>query len=127
VGIIAREQADEAWRVAVERFPDTREGKIAHKLAMSVSDSHWHEQLAGVEGRDDAENGGEPGVYWLGPFHNYHTFCPYLVGGYDRVAHELAGYMKLGAATFILDIPASRKELEHIATVFRAARAASAA
>jgi alkanesulfonate monooxygenase len=126
VGIIARSQAEEAWRVAVDRFPDTREGKIAHKLAMSVSDSHWHEQLSELDPGGAGENG-QPGVYWLGPFQNYHTFCPYLVGTYERVAAELAGYMKLGAGTFILDIPASREELEHVATVFQTTRPAPAA
>jgi alkanesulfonate monooxygenase len=126
VGIIARSEAEEAWRVAVDRFPDTREGKIAHKLAMSVSDSHWHEQLSELDAGGAGENG-QPGVYWLGPFQNYHTFCPYLVGTYERVAAELAGYMKLGAGTFILDIPASREELEHVATVFQTTRPAPAA
>lgn len=124
VGIIARASAEEAWRVANERFPDDREGQIAHKLAMSESDSHWHEQLSG--GSADP-NGSEPHPYWLGPFHNYHTFCPYLVGTHERVARELAGYMELGARTFILDIPASTEELEHIGTVFRAARAGTEA
>jgi alkanesulfonate monooxygenase len=124
VGIIARESAEEAWRVANERFPDDREGQIAHKLAMSVSDSHWHKQLSGKESGEGAgPNGAEPHPYWLGPFHNYHTFCPYLVGTHERVARELAGYMKLGAGTYILDIPASTEELEHVGTVFRAARA----
>ena len=27
-------------------------------------------------------------TYWLWPFQNYKTFCPYLVGSYDRVANE---------------------------------------
>jgi alkanesulfonate monooxygenase len=128
VGIIAREDAAEAWRVANERFPDDREGQIAHKLAMGVSDSHWHKQLSGREGSEEAApNGGEPNPYWLWPFQNYHTFCPYLVGTHARVAKELAGYMRLGAGTFILDIPASEEELEHIGEVFRAARATAAA
>jgi alkanesulfonate monooxygenase len=128
VGIIARDTAEEAWRVANERFPDDREGQIAHKLAMGVSDSHWHRQLSGRDkGEAPAANGSEPHPYWLWPFKNYHTFCPYLVGTHERVARELAGYMKLGAGTFILDIPASTEELEHIGTVFRAARATTAA
>ena len=126
VGIVARETAAEAWRMANERFPDDREGQIAHKMAMAVSDSHWHKQLSGRDGTE-ATNGGEPHPYWLWPFKNYHTFCPYLVGTHERVAAELAGYMKLGAGTFILDIPASEEELEHIGTVFRAARAAAPA
>ena len=45
MGIIARDDADEAWRVAHERFPATaRPGRP--RLAMRVSDSHWHHQLA---------------------------------------------------------------------------------
>ena len=35
VGIVARESADEAWQVAVERFPETREGKIAWSCYLS--------------------------------------------------------------------------------------------
>src|SRR3954468_22398582 len=93
VGIVAREDAAEAWRVANERFPDDREGQIAHKLAMGVSDSHWHKQLSGRGGGEpSAPNGHEPNPYWLWPFKNYHTFCPYLVGTHERVAAELAGY-----------------------------------
>jgi alkanesulfonate monooxygenase len=125
VGIVARGDSDEAWRVALERFPEDREGQITHKLAMSVSDSHWHKQLSGRD-RGDEGRRDERHPYWLGPFHNYKTFCPYLVGTYERVAQELAGYMALGAKTYILDIPASQEELEHIDVVFRAARAAAA-
>jgi alkanesulfonate monooxygenase len=126
IGIVARDDADEAWRVAHERFPDTREGQIAHKVAMGVSDSHWHKQLSGRDG-GDAAGGEEPHPYWLWPFKNYHTFCPYLVGTHERVAEEVAGYMKLGAGTFILDIPASGEELEHIGKVFSTARASASA
>jgi len=68
-----------------------------------------------------APNGnGSP--YWLWPFENYKTFCPYLVGSYDRVASQLAKYLELGHLTFILDIPAAQDELEHISTVFSSAR-----
>jgi alkanesulfonate monooxygenase len=119
VGIIVRDDPDEAWRVARERFPEDRKGQIAHKLAMKVSDSTWHEQLSRLGDKPVSDDN----PYWLGPFENYKTFCPYLVGSYDRVAAELARYMELGFKTFILDIPASREELEHTAVAFeRAAR-----
>jgi alkanesulfonate monooxygenase len=124
VGIIARDDTDEAWRVALERFPEDRQGQITHKMAMSVSDSHWHKQLSQ---RDAGSENGRDHPYWLGPFHNYKTFCPYLVGTHERVARELAGYMGLGSTTFILDIPPSQEELEHIGVVFRLARDAAAA
>lgn len=122
VGIIAREDPIEAWRVAYQRFPSDRKGQITHKLAMSVSDSHWHHQLSKRDSAAGGDEGSEPNPYWLGPFQNYKTFCPYLVGSYERVARELARYVQLGSTTFILDIPASRDELEHIGVVFERAR-----
>lgn len=115
VGIIAREDAEQAWRVAYERFPEDRAGQIAHRLAMHVSDSHWHRQLSALA--HEAAESDDP--YWLGPFRNYKTFCPYLVGSYDRVAEELARYTSLGYRTFILDIPASAEELAHVAATFQ--------
>lgn len=126
IGIIARADADEAWRVAHERFPPDRTGLVTHRMAMAVSDSQWHHQLSARQdgsGPDAGSAPGEPDPYWLGPFQNYKTFCPYLVGSYDRVAALVAGYIDLGARTFVLDIPASAAELEHVGAVFERARA----
>lgn len=114
VGIIAREDSDEAWRVGRERYPEDRKGQITHKLAMKVSDSQWHKQLSELGEQPVSEEN----PYWLGPFENYSTFCPYLVGSYDRVADEVARYIQLGFKTFILDIPPSEEEIEHTAVVF---------
>jgi alkanesulfonate monooxygenase len=114
VGVIARESEDEAWRVAHERFPADRRGQIAHQLAMKVSDSHWHRQLSEAA----REHGVREGCYWMWPFENYKTFCPYLVGAYDQVAEQLGLYLHLGYRTFILDIPPSREELEHVCIAF---------
>ncbi|MVF21128.1 LLM class flavin-dependent oxidoreductase [Methylocaldum sp. BRCS4] len=116
VGIVSRSSAEQAWRAALERFPETREGQLTHHLAMKVSDSDWHKQLSSHTAPVDDDN-----PYWLGPFHNYQTFCPYLVGCYERVAREIASYVRLGYRTFILDIPPSEEELEHTAVVFREA------
>ncbi len=115
VGIIAREDEDEAWEIAYERFPEDRKGQIIHQMAMKVSDSVWHKRLSG------REDGGHRSTYWLGPFQNYKTFCPYLVGSYAKVAGELACYLKAGYRTYVLDIPCSEEELQHIALVFRQA------
>jgi alkanesulfonate monooxygenase len=118
VGIIARGDADEAWRVALDRFPEDRKGQLTHQLAMKVSDSSWHRQLSQLG--ELPVSGENP--YWLGPFQNYKTFCPYLVGSYDAVAGELARYIGLGFRAFILDIPPSEEELEHTAVVFARAK-----
>ena len=114
VGIIARANSADAWSVANERFPGDRRGQLAHQLAMRVSDSVWHKQLSQMI----KETGEVQGVYWMWPFQNYQTFCPYLVGSYEEVSEEVSRYMRGGFESFILDIPPSREELSHIQTVF---------
>jgi len=113
-GIIARETEEEAWRVAHERFPSDRKGQIAHDLAMKTSDSVWHKQLSELAHSSSKRKT----PYWLGPFENYKTFCPYLVGSYEAVADEIARYLALGYETFVLDIPANEHELRCIGKVF---------
>ena len=67
-----------------------------------------------MEAEPDEQTDGEQNPYWLIPFQNYKTNCPYLVGSYERVAQELASYIALGYRTFILDIPPNQEELAHI-------------
>jgi alkanesulfonate monooxygenase len=119
VGIIAREDGDEAWRIARERFPEDRKGQLTHQLAMKVSDSAWHKQLSELA----AESKVQDSPYWLVPFENYKTMCPYLVGSYDRVGEELARYVSVGYRSFILDIPPTEEELHHTNRAFRRAAA----
>ena len=117
IGIVARDRSEDAWRVAWERFPPDRQGQITHALAMKVSDSHWHRQLS-----SEQAEGPEPGPYWLHPFRNYKTFCPYLVGSYAEVAAELGRYLDAGVSTIILDVPSSPEELEHVGAALAQAR-----
>jgi len=121
VGVIAREDADEAWRIAHDRFPTDRRGQLAHQLAMKVSDSVWRKQLSDIGAElgeeSDGPTSGARNPYWLAPFQNYKTNCPYLVGSYGRVARELASYIAAGYRTFILDIPPNQEELAHINVV----------
>lgn len=119
VGVITREDPAEAWAIAHERFPEDRRGQLEHQMAMKVSDSHWHRELSG---RADEGGAGGDDPYWLHPFEQGQTFCPYLVGGHDRVAAELARYMQAGFASFILDIPPDRDELTHTGRTFELAR-----
>jgi alkanesulfonate monooxygenase len=116
VGIIAREDEEEAWHVAYQRFPPDRAGQIAHKLAIKTSDSSWHQKLSTLE----PDSGRK--TYWLVPFENYKTFCPYFVGSYEQVARELSSYIAVGCETFILDIPAESSDLVHTGRVFTIAQ-----
>ena len=115
VGVIARPRSADAWEVAHARFPEDRKGQITRQLATKVSDSVWHKQLAG---RDEH---GQNSPYWLVPFNNYHTMCPYLVGSYDEVAVEMARHFANGSRTVILDVPPSFEELQHTFAAFNLA------
>lgn len=112
VGVIARPRAADAWNVAHARFPEDRKGQITRQLATKVSDSAWHKQLSERDGQEPDS------PYWLVPFNNYHTMCPYLVGSYDEVAAEMARHFALGSRTVILDVPPDREELEHTFAAF---------
>jgi len=123
IGIIARAADDEAWSVARARFPEDRKGQLTQQLAMKVSDSSWHRQLAEL-----AKTGvSDQNPYWLVPFQNYKAICPYLVGSYDRVAGEVARYLNVGYRTFIVDAPANADDMHHTGVVFERAAMLSAA
>ena len=119
IGVITRSDEGDAWSVARARFPEDRKGQLAHQLAMKVSDSAWHQQLSEL-GRSGVT---EENPYWLVPFQNYKAVCPYLVGGYDRVAGEIARYVEIGYRTFILEAPESPEEMRHVGIVFERAAA----
>jgi len=113
VGIISRELEGEAWRIAQARFPEDRKGQLVRQLATKVSDSVWHKQLS------EMGEGNGHGPYWLVPFQNYKTMCPYLVGSHERVGEELAGYIGVGYRTFILDVPVDPDDLHHTSLAFQ--------
>jgi alkanesulfonate monooxygenase len=115
VGIIARKTGQEAWNVAHARFPEDRRGRLTRQLASKVSDSVWHKELS-----DPSADRNDSSPYWLVPFQNYKTMCPYLVGSYERVAEELARYIHAGYRTVILDVPPSEDELAHTFAAFDA-------
>jgi alkanesulfonate monooxygenase len=122
IGIVTRPSEDDAWQVALTRFPGDRKVQLTRQMAQKVSDSVWHQRLSEI-GRASA-NGSTPrssDVYWRHPFENYQTNCPYLVGSYDDVAAELACYMTLGNRAFILDIPLAEDEFAHTGKVFQIA------
>ena len=114
IGILARESEAQAWAVAHARFPEDRKGQLTHQLAMKVSDSSWHKQLGELGEQSPAKKN----PYWLVPFQNYKTFCPYLVGSYGEVADLVALYVAKGYRTFLLDVPARPAEMQHIGAVF---------
>jgi alkanesulfonate monooxygenase len=119
LGIIAAETDDRAWTLAEQRFPGDKQGRLMHKLAMKTSDSVWHQKLTALE---ESGNADERDPYWLWPFKNYNTFCPYLVGSFNTVSTELAKYLTAGFTTFILDIPKEEADLTNAMEAITLAR-----
>lgn len=120
IGIIARDDSSQAWRIARKRFPADPERAERMKLLISASESSWQPQLASVPIADETE--GQP--YWLVPFRYRYTFCPYLVGSHDEVASAVTSYLTSGVRTFVLDIPAEPDDLHHARTAIERAIAA---
>nr|WSW64786.1 LLM class flavin-dependent oxidoreductase [Streptomyces sp. NBC_00995]WSW71167.1 LLM class flavin-dependent oxidoreductase [Streptomyces sp. NBC_00995] len=120
IGIIARDDSAEAWRIARKRFPADPEGAERMKLLLSAGVSSWQTRLASVPIPDEAEQ--QP--YWLVPFRYHHTFCPYLVGSHDEVARAVTTYLNGGIRTFVLDIPREPDDLWHARTAIERAVAA---
>ncbi len=119
IGIIARDDSSEAWRIARKRFPADPDGAERMKLLLSASVSSWQPQLASVPIADEGE-----GAYWLVPFRYHHSFNPYLVGSHDEVAQAVTTYLNGGIRTFILDIPQEPDDLHHARAAIERAVAA---
>jgi alkanesulfonate monooxygenase len=122
VGIVAREDADRAWSIADSRFPADRKGQLTRQLADRTSDSTWHHDLMAQAAHGIEESAEQRSSYWMVPFNQYKTMCPYLVGSYEQVAELLQTYIDKGYQTFILDIPPSHDELDHTCRAFEGCR-----
>jgi alkanesulfonate monooxygenase len=118
IGILARETADEAWRVAARRFPDDAEARARRQAGVQTSDSSWLHQLGALT-QEHSGLGGD--VYWTGPFASGKSFCPYLVGAYDDVASYLSAYLQRDVRVIILDCPSEEEDLRHAHTVLQRA------
>jgi len=119
IGILARESADDAWAEAVRRFPPDADRQARQEAVAKTSDSLWFQRLSALAQDHSAP---KENVYWLGPFRNLQSFCPYLVGSYDSVAAQLSAYLRDGVRVIILDCPHDEADLVLAATALRLAR-----
>jgi alkanesulfonate monooxygenase len=109
VGILARDDSAEAWRVVRDRFPVDDVGEKVHDFSARTVSSAWHRQLS-----TDALHSTEPiGAYWLYPFRSYQTLWPYLVGSHAEVGELLGRYLAMGADTLVLDQPYGEEDPWH--------------
>ena len=123
LGIIARDCDEQAWAVANERFPASRAGQMRQRMARQASDSQWLSRLSAAE----EFPGGADSPYWMGPFRNYASFCPYLVGNREKVAAEVARYIDAGCRTFIMDTARDESDYHETRALFELALSRSVA
>jgi alkanesulfonate monooxygenase len=116
VGIISRDTSETAWEAARKRYPSDSAGAEIREYSTSVSDSVWVRELA----RNISVPPEHP--YWLGPYRNNQAACPFLVGDWNDVASELAGYIGMGLRTFLIESPADDEDAAHITNAFAVAQ-----
>jgi alkanesulfonate monooxygenase len=75
----------------------------------------WVQELGRV--KDAAE--GHP--YWLGPYKNNKAACPFLVGSKHAVATELAGYIRMGLRTFLIENAVDDEDAAYITETLKLA------
>jgi alkanesulfonate monooxygenase len=110
LGIVSRQNEEEAWRAATELYPHDAAGRRIQAFAMSNTDSVWKQRMMMASKMED---GMRPG-YWLEPFRNFKADCPYFVGSRLQVAELIARLVLNGIRHIILDSPASELEFGEI-------------
>lgn len=117
IGIVARSDREEAWNVAVERFPATRKGALETALKTRSSNA-WARQLAG---RALADGGSQDDVYWLGAFKTGRVSAPYFVGAHEDVGAGIGEYVQNGVDHILLSNSKGADEHVDINTALRRA------
>jgi alkanesulfonate monooxygenase len=109
-GILCRSSEALAWNAAELIFPDNEEDQLIQELSMSNTDSSWKRRMAVLASLPDNRANG----YWMGPFRNFRSDGPYLVGSYSSVGGIIADLIRSGVSTFIFDITPNEEEYAHI-------------
>ena len=125
VGIVARDTAAEAWDVARAVHGKNGRDRLAARMMIAQTGSAQHKQILALAG--DGEVHDE--ILWYGAA-RAGIDCPKLVGSYTDVAEALGAYRAIGVTDFIVDLPASLDEYDHIlraVTAFRDPKGAVAA
>jgi alkanesulfonate monooxygenase len=120
IGILCRSDADEAWRIATERFPESWIGR-QETLLKTRSPNAWSRELAQRAIAEEGEPAGaERDSYWLGAFKSGRASAPFLVGTYAEVARRLGEYTTAGVRHVVLN-GGLDEDFEHIrAAILRA-------
>ncbi|MFD7523124.1 LLM class flavin-dependent oxidoreductase [Paenibacillus chitinolyticus] len=112
IEIIARESAEEAWKVAHARYPGNRQGTIQLRMKKN-SESSWQRTLAELAIASETYDE----VFWMGGYMNGGIYSPVLVGDYEQVAAYMNEYYKLGVKAVLLGSMYSEEDFIHFSRV----------
>lgn len=115
-GIITRQEEDAAWKRVKEIFPQDAMGQQMQTFSMKNTDSNWKKELNQLAAKDHKNKN-----YWMDPFKNFKSDCPYYIGSHDQIADILVYYINTGVKSFILDIPPIEEEYMNINMAFQIA------
>lgn len=120
IGLLCREDREQAWAAAAERFPQTWLGR-QETLLKTRSANTWSRELAvRAAGDDVAVDPAERDPYWLGAFRSGRASAPFLVGDYAQVAGRLAEYTAAGVGHILLN-GSEDDDMVHIGRMLRPA------
>jgi alkanesulfonate monooxygenase len=108
LGIIAAETDAAARALAQARFPEDPALEGILDFVMESNDSAWKQAL--YRQMNSAANSAPE--FWLEPFRQMRSDCPYIVGSSSRVAEILALQIRSGVDVFILDMPPIAEDFE---------------
>lgn len=116
IGVIVKESRQDAWEAARRRYPKDPQKAELRQFAIRNSDSTWVKNFASEH---DLPEGEQP--YWLSPYLNYQSSCPFLVGDVDEIMKEIQLYIRAGFSMFLIERPECRADSSLITETFRAA------
>ena len=117
-GVLTRPSEKEAWDAALQIFPESEEDQLIQELSMGNTDSSWKRRMDVLAKLPENKESG----YWMGPFRNFRSDGPYLVGSYSYVAGVLSGLLRKGVKKFIFDVNLEGDEFFHISNVLSIVR-----
>lgn len=117
-GIVTRPDRAAALEAARAYFPADDVGREVAARAMQATDATWKRRLWSESESEEISTCG----YWLGPFKNFQSDCPYVVGERAVLSGIIAELVRKGTSTFVIDTPVAEVELQEIAAAFKGAR-----
>ncbi|MDE1476888.1 LLM class flavin-dependent oxidoreductase [Xenorhabdus bovienii] len=114
LGMITKASRVDAWHEAQRMFPEDESGQQVVTHTMKYTDAQWkHHLYQQAQESSSASNG-----YWISPFKNNRSDCPYVVKSHQEMADMVARLIFQGTTSFIVDLPEDVSQLAELSQVF---------